>query len=130
MIDEAFELVAQFQKSANQPVSVSPQKLSPERVAIRAKWLLEELAELIVADTIYSQADALTDLLYYLLGAFVEIGVKPDSLFKIVHESNVQKLDAPSGMITDAVGKIQKPPNWVHPDKQITEVIDSLISNM
>lgn len=127
MIDEAYELVAQFQKSANQPVSSFPQQLKSERVAVRAKWIEEELEEFIAADSLYSQVDALADLLYYLLGAFVEIGIKPDAVFQIVHCSNMEKLSPPSGMITDSAGKIQKPPGWVHPDKKIAEAIDSLI---
>jgi Uncharacterized protein conserved in bacteria len=126
MINEAYEKVALFQEFANQPVSKSPRQLDPERVITRAKWMMEELAEFVNADSVYAQADSLTDLLYYLLGAFVEMGIKPDSLFEIVHSANMGKVTATSGIITDSTGKVQKPPEWKHPDEAIKSVIDSL----
>lgn len=126
MINEAYELVALFQEHANQPVSKTPRQLDSERVTIRAKWMMEELAEFVNADSVYSQADSLTDLLYYLLGAFVEMGIKPDSLFKIVHCANMGKVTATTGIITDSSGKVQKPPEWKHPDEAIKSAIDAL----
>lgn len=126
MIDEAYQLVELFQRSANQPVSPNPVKLTKQRVAIRTKWMLEEIEEFISANDIYSQADALTDLLYYLLGTYVEMGIKPDALFSIVHRSNMMKIESSEGLIKDEDGKVQKPSSWSHPDICIKELIDNL----
>lgn len=126
MIDEAYYLVELFQRSANQPVSTKPVELTKQRVAIRAKWMHEELEEFISANDIYSQADALTDLLYYLLGTYVEMGLKPDGLFSIVHRSNMMKIESSEGIIKDENGKVQKPSNWTHPDISIKALIDHL----
>ena len=127
MIDDAFELVAQFQLSANQPVAKYPTKLASERVQCRKKWMQEEINEFVEATDIYEQVDALTDLLYYLLGAYVEIGVKPDSVFQIVHNSNMAKLFCSEGVIKDTDGKVEKPKEWKHPDDEIRKAIDSLM---
>ena len=128
MIDDAFELVAHFQSLANQPVAKSPKALSNERVLCRKKWMLEEIDEFVDATDIYEQVDALTDLMYYLLGAYVEIGVKPDSIFRIVHNSNMAKLFSCEGVVKDDDGKIVKPKEWKHPDDEIRKAIDSLFS--
>ena len=126
MIDEAYLLVEHFQHSANQPVSQKPVELPKQRVDIRAKGMYEELEDFISANDIYSQADALTDLLYYLLGTYVEMGLKPDALFSIVHRSNMLKIESAEGIIKDENGRVQKPSNWFHPDAYIKELIDNL----
>ena len=128
MIDEAFDLVANFQLLADQPVAKSPGALSNERVKCRKKWMQEEINEFAAATDVYEQVDALTDLMYYLLGAFVEIGVKPDSVFRIVHDSNMAKLTGCESIVKDSDGKIVKPKKWKHPDKEIHKAIDSLLS--
>lgn len=124
MINEAYELVKIFQSVAGQPVSTHPRKLSEDRVSIRIKWMEEEIQEFKEAEDVYSQADALTDLLYYLLGAYVEIGIKPDALFDLVHKTNMMKLTSCEGIIKSKDGKVQKPSDWKHPDVIIKRIID------
>lgn len=126
MIDEAYKMVEAFQKVAKQPISKFPVELSKKRVIIRANWMIEEIKEFIAAKDIYSQADALTDLLYYLLGTYVEMGVKPDTLFNIVHDANMMKLTTTEGVKKREDGKVQKPSNWKHPDAAIKEAIDKI----
>lgn len=126
MLDEAYALVQNFQLAAGQPVSKLPVKLSRQRTAIRGRWMEEELREFLEAGDIYEQADALTDLLYYLLGTYVEMGVRPDTLFQIVHGANLSKLDSETGVIRSEDGKIQKPPEWRHPDAAIRAEIERM----
>ena len=88
------------------------------------------MQEFLTAPDVYSQADAMIDLLYYLLGICVEMGVKPDTLFQIVHESNMKKLVSGSSVIKDSDGKVQKPPSWAHPDTSIINAINSMLTDV
>lgn len=124
MINDAYELVKSFQKMAEQPIGELPQFLSRQRCDIRCKWMREEIEEFENSNTVYEQADAIMDLLYYALGALVEMGVKPDKLFMLVHEYNVKKI---IGKRRDDDGKIMKPCGWQHPDKEIKEIIDAMM---
>lgn len=124
MINEAYDMVAKFQTLANQPVSERPSVLDMDRVRIRSKWMLGEIEEFQNAKNLYEQADALTDLLYYLLGAYVEMGIRPDPLFVIVHDANMSKLITSTGTIKDADGKVQKPNGWLHPNGAIRGAIE------
>lgn len=121
MINEAYELVKEFQQKANQPSSEFPLFLNKERCSIRCKWMKAELEEFEQGKDIYEQADAIIDLLYYALGALVEMGVAPDELFLLIHECNMKKL---SNVICDEDGKILKPSGWCHPDRRIKAIID------
>ena len=89
-----------------------------------ANWMREEIEEFENSDTVYEQADAIIDLLYYAIGSLVEMGVKPDELFMLVHEYNVKKL---IGKWCDGDGKVMKPIGWQHPDKEIREIIDAMM---
>lgn len=123
MINEAYHMVEEFQNAARQPVSDLPRQLDKERVSIRVEWMIEEIKEFLEADTIDEQADALTDLLYYLLGTYVEMGIKPDALFCVIHNANMQKLEAKEGIIKDKNGKVLKPLHWNHPDNAIRKLL-------
>lgn len=84
MSDEAIALVRTFQHCAGQPVASKPVMADADRVKTRIKWITDGLEEYREAETIYEQADALIDTLYYLLGAFVDSGINADRLFEIV----------------------------------------------
>lgn len=63
-----------------------------KRSLSRAKWMNEEVAEFLVAEDIYEQADAMIDTMYFALGTMVEMGLEPDELFEIVQQANMAKL--------------------------------------
>ncbi|MCD7994670.1 MAG: HAD family hydrolase [Clostridia bacterium] len=123
MLDEAYDLVKYFQLQAGQPVSDIPEFLSPERVAIRHMWMKDELEEFLDAQNLYEQVDAIMDLLYYAIGTLVELGVKPDKLFAMLHEWNMKKL---IDICYDEKGKVLKPEGWKHPDEQIKQIVDQM----
>ena len=123
MIDEAYELVQKFQEMAGQPIGTSPVFLEQQRCEIRSKWMREEIEEFEAGSTVYEQADAMIDLLYYAIGALVEMGVKPDQLFMLVHEYNIKKL---SDKRCNEDGKVLKPRQWHHPDEEIRQIIDRM----
>ena len=124
MINDAYKLVKKFQEMARQPIETFPQYLSKERCNIRCKWMREEIKEFEESGTIYEQADAIIDLLYYAIGTLVEMGVEPDQLFLLVHEYNMKKL---SDRCYNKDGKVMKPEEWRHPDKEIKEIIDHMM---
>ena len=66
-----------------------------------------------INDVLTAQADALTDQLYFIFGSFVQMGVKPFNLFKIVQRANMGKL-FPDGKphYRESDGKIIKPEGW------------------
>lgn len=123
-MNEAWRKVKAFHQAYSVPVSDQPGKLSEERVAKRKKWMEEELDEFAKASTIEDQADAMIDTIYLALGTLVEMGVKPEAVFQIVHEANMSKLwpdGKPRYRETD--GKVIKPPGWKDPQPRIREEI-------
>ena len=88
----------------------------------------EEVAEFLIADDIYEQADAMIDLMYFALGTMVEMGLEADELFAIVQQANMAKL-WPDGKphYNPKDGKVIKPEGWEDPAPKIKAYIDSVI---
>ena len=76
--------VREFHEKFGHPCPDAPRMLDKKRSLSRAKWMNEEVAEFLVAEDIYEQADAMIDLMYFALGTMVEMGLEPDELFEIV----------------------------------------------
>src|SRR5262245_36710203 len=123
-LDQPFMQVREFHVAFNHHCPEKPRFLPEDRVAKRYNWMLEELEEFRKATTIHDQADAMVDLMYFALGTLVEMGVKPGSLFEIVHEANMKKL-WPDGKVHYAPdGKVIKHPSWQPPEPQLIKEID------
>lgn len=71
---------------------------------------LDEYREALVAGDIVEIADALTDLLYVVMGTYLSHGLQDgaEQLFDEVHRSNMSKLDAEGKPIHRADGKVLK----------------------
>jgi len=125
MIDEEFEQVKEFHRAFKSPESGIPVLMTEERSKQRAEFMLEEVREFTESETIYDQADAMIDLIYFALGTLVEMGVKPKKIFDIVHNANMSKLwDDGKARYREGDGKVIKPPSWEDPFPKIKEVID------
>ncbi|MDR1689781.1 MAG: hypothetical protein LBS21_14415 [Clostridiales bacterium] len=122
-MDKCWEKVREFHIAFSNPASDVPVKMEAERAAKRYKWMLEEIDEFIEAHTLTDQADAMIDLMYFALGTLVEMGVKPQKLFDIVHEANMTKLWEDGKPRYNADGKIIKPPSWDDPFGKLEEAI-------
>lgn len=83
----------------------------------------EEIDEFLDATDVCEQADAMIDLIYFALGSLVEMGVKPDILFAIVHEANMSKLWPDGAPHYGPDGKTIKPGTWVDPYPRIASEI-------
>lgn len=92
----------------------------------RGSFMLEELAEFFNAETIEDQADALTDLIYFAIGTFTLMGLKPEKIFDIVAQANLGKISPDGTVLRDEQGKIKKPDGWQEnfaPESKIKEEI-------
>lgn len=116
--------VHEFHVKFNHPLSDKPTMLNHDRVPKRYKWMLEEIDEFKDAKDIYEQADAMIDLIYFALGTLVEMGLKPESLFEIVHNANMQKLWTDGKPRLNSDGKIIKPSTWQDPYPLLKSEID------
>ena len=120
--------VREFHEKFGHPVAERPVMIDKRRALSRAKWMQEEVAEFLIADDIYEQADAMIDLMYFALGTMVEMGLEADELFAIVQQANMAKL-WPDGKphYNPKDGKVMKPEGWEDPAPKIKAYIDSVI---
>lgn len=81
-------------------------------VAKRISWMLEELTEFAASDSLEDQVDALTDLIYFAIGTFTLLGVKPEPFFNIVHAANMGKLHEDGKPRFNEQGKMVKSEGW------------------
>lgn len=118
-----WEKVRAFQKAMEQPFRDTPAKMTRRRRAKRCSWMKEELMEFRMAAEVTEQVDALIDLIYLALGSLVEMGVKPDIPFNLVHQANMAKLWG-DGRPRLVDGKVKKPRGWKAPDDEIREWLE------
>lgn len=99
------------------PTATVPAAISQGRI----QMFLEELEEYQAAvhnHDIVEIADALTDMLYVLLGTFITHGLQDiaEELFAEVHRSNMSKLDEQGQPIFREDGKVLKSDQFSDPD--------------
>ncbi len=116
------EQVLGFHKGFGCHIEVEP-TASPswEVTDVRARLIQEELDEYreAVADgDLVRVADALSDLMYVLLGTYIAHGLhtRAEALFDEVHRSNMSKLDENGRPVLREDGKILKPDCWSPPN--------------
>lgn len=125
MSNKWWHMVKDFQMRFGHPYRDTPKLLDTDRVCKRYNWMLEEINEFKEANDIYEQADAMIDLMYFALGTLVEMGVKPDKIFEIVHKANMDKLWSDGKPHFKEDGKTVKPEGWKDPYPKIKEEIDN-----
>jgi len=95
--------------------------LNEKTIALRVSLIQEELDEYrqaAEARDLVGIADALSDLMYVVLGTYVAHGLQDlaEALFAEVHASNMSKLDEDGRVIFRADGKVLKSALWRPPD--------------
>lgn len=123
LMNSKWEMVKEFHVKFEHPVSNYPVMLNLDRVVKRYNWMLEEINEFKESKNCYEQADAMVDLMYFALGTLVEMGVKPDKLFQIVHKANMDKLWPDGKPHYNSEGKTVKPANWKDPMEELIREI-------
>lgn len=107
------------------PAPLKPEVQPPELVERRAKWIRSEVTELEEATTVYEQADAYLDIIYFAVGGLVELGIKfTHRLWRLVQSANLAKIWPDGSIRKNEAGKVQKPDGWTAPDAAIAMAID------
>lgn len=109
--------ITEFNKAFGYPVPSKP--TTQANYELRSKLIQEELSEYIEAcknNDIVEIADAIGDMLYLVLGASVEHGIKIEPIFDEIHESNMSKLDHNGQPIYREDGKVLKSENYFPPN--------------
>ena len=101
------------------------QKLEDERaitreeadtINLRRKLIAEEFEELMGAPYLDEVMKEACDLVYVIMGMFVEFGWDFEEAFDRVHQSNMSKLDDEGNPIYREDGKVLKSENYTPPD--------------
>jgi predicted HAD superfamily Cof-like phosphohydrolase len=121
MINE-LHMLEEFHRVFGAHIEAAPTADLPEEVInLRISLIQEELdeyREAAEARDLVGIADALSDLMYVVLGTYVSHGLQDvaEPLFAEVHRSNMSKLDAEGRVIYRADGKVLKSNLWTPPD--------------
>ena len=101
----------------DRPTADLPLEITELRLSLLSEEL-EEYRQAVNSKDLIEVADALTDLLYVLLGTMVSHGLQEygTELFDEVHKSNMSKFDANSGPIHRQDGKVLKPASFIKPN--------------
>ena len=116
------QMVRQFHEVFECPIGTKPALPSIELIELRCKFIDEERDELDMAlnnNDLVETVDALVDLLYFIYGFGVVLGVDLDAAFREVHRSNMSKLDANGLPMRRDDGKIIKGPNYTPPNLKV-----------
>ena len=74
--------VREFTMACNDDLPAHPQNMTPEGIAFIRQMVNDELDELIAAQTVTEQADALVDAIYYICDFAVRNGINLDPLVR------------------------------------------------
>ena len=119
-----YEKVKEFRLKLKLPVSNTPELLQPEHMSFYARFIMEELSELMRAhekDNLVDAADAITDLIYVAMGCAHHLGLPLEDIFNVVHLANMKQEPGLTnrGVKQDA----QKPTDWVGPEENIALIL-------
>ena len=119
-----FDLVREFHEAYEMPVGTvnihndfdKITKEDSERIALRSNLVAEEFKELINAESCEEIMKESCDLIYVILGTFVEFGWDLEEAFRRVHQSNMSKLGEDGKPLYREDGKVLKGPNYFKPE--------------
>ena len=113
--------VKEFMAACGQEVNVVPTIPDEGTRQMRHSILIEEVNELQYAETNIDALDAITDILYVLLGTAHAYGLgdKLEAAFNEVHRSNMTKVMPDGKVMKREDGKIIKPDTYEKPNLQL-----------
>ncbi len=124
MNEDIFAKVKKFRQKLNLPVSDKPELLGPRHISFYARFLMEELSELLKAhekNDLVDAADAIADLIYVAMGCAHHMGLPLPQILDIVHDCNMQTVSGATnrGTQQDAM----KPEGWTGPEEHIALIL-------
>jgi len=126
MLHLCYQDVKDFHEAFGHPVSDRPKFLDGDRKYNRIQWMLEEIEEFVLSETIEDQADAMIDLIYFAVGTMVEMGVDPYDIWNVVQDANMSKLFPDGKPHYNEDGKVIKPEGWSDPQPLILQIIERM----
>ena len=105
----------EFTMAYKDDLPTHPQHMTAEDIAFIRQMVNDEMDELMAAQTVTEQADALVDAIYYICDCAVRNGINLDPIFDIVHNANMQKVVNGKVVRREEDGKILKPEGWEDP---------------
>lgn len=137
-----FNKVRDFMRAMQQEVPDVPKIPDNQVLQLRINLIEEEVAELLNVlytmrnrynkmdhatklQALVALADAVADSNYVINGTAAACGLDGEAVFNIVHAANLSKL---TGSVRDD-GKRMKPPGWIPPEPQITNLITNAWAN-
>lgn len=120
MNHDIYEDVLKFRHLLNLPISKKPTLLEPADISFYARFLMEELSELLKAHEkgdLVDAADAIADLAYVTMGCAHHMGLPLPQILKIVHDCNMKKVPGETTRGTQQDAK--KPEGWKGPEEMI-----------
>lgn len=125
-MDTKQSMTEQFHRAFGHPVGEFPQLPTLDEVQRRAKWLREEIDEMVEAvedGDIVKFYDSLVDIDYLNNGTATITCLDLEAGFPVVHGANMAKLDGEGNPIYAPDGKIMKPEGWVPPEEKLEVLI-------
>lgn len=113
------DLNKEFYEHIGEKYSDEPVPLMVERRAQFMAYIISEVVEYGNAANLITQIDALTDAMYFIVDAFVEMGLDPFPFYEEVHKSNMTKVWDDGKVRWDYTvlpPKLLKPAKWEPPD--------------
>tara|TARA_Y100000310_G_scaffold270200_1_gene283859 strand:+ start:604 stop:1065 length:462 start_codon:yes stop_codon:yes gene_type:complete len=113
-----FEDIIRMHLKFGMPFPNKPKVLGEEMLEFRAKFLMEEVLEFVMASMmgdIGKATDALVDLVVVAKGTAAKMGVPWESCWDAVNIANMAKIRVDKGEGRNDFD-LAKPPGWEHPD--------------
>lgn len=121
-----YEDVAKFHTATDTPVCIVPAIPAVDRVGLRIRLISEEVNDELLpllterSNDLVAVADAIADSIYVLIGTALEYGIPLPSVWNIIQNTNMAKLDPATGKVTKREdGKVLKPDGWQPPEPEI-----------
>lgn len=123
-LDYFYGVVKKFHQACGHPDGRYTVFLTGEEKKRRIDWMMEEIKEFSEAKTLVDQADALGDLLWFVVGTMVCMGVEPSVIMRPITTANMSKIGDDGRVLRrPSDGKIQKPEGWVGPEEEMSAMI-------
>ena len=119
--------VREFREAFRLPISDRPTILSEEENKLHLTLIEEELNELMeamVKKDLVGVFDAIVDLRYVLMGLAVHMGLPMEEGERVVHASNMSKLDENGEPIFREDGKVLKSDLWWKADPHLEALVE------